>query len=121
MVSVGSDGERVEVVGEDRPGGPGALAVVAFEAAAVESVAALEVADASFGADSEFRQAPVGALGAGGAAAGDEDAVGAGQVLVDGAGREAAVEREVARANAERVDLAGGGGQQVRLVGGPDL
>src|SRR5687768_9733284 len=108
MVSAGSDGEGVEVVGEDRPDGPGLLAAVTFEAAAVHSVAALEVADAAFGPDAEFRQASVGALAPGRAAAGDEHAVGAGQVLGDGSGREAAVEREVAWAQAERGDPAGG-------------
>src|SRR5688572_28242810 len=113
MVSAGSDGEGVEVVGEDRPGGPGPLAAVAFEAAAVHSVTALEVADAALGPDSELREAPVGAFAPGRAAAGDEDAVGAGQVLLDGSGREAAVEREVARLEAERIEFAGGGGQQV--------
>ncbi len=50
MFSGGSDGQGVEVVGEDAPSGPGLLAVIAFEAAAVQAVAAFEVADASFGA-----------------------------------------------------------------------
>src|SRR3954452_541297 len=121
MVSAGSDGEGVEVVGEDRPGVPGPLAGVTFEAAAVHSVAALEVADAAFGTDSELRQPSVGALRAGGPPAGDEHAVRAGEVLIDGAGREATVEREGLRAQAERVELVGGGGQHVILVGRPDL
>jgi hypothetical protein len=45
-LSVVSDGESVEVVGEDRPACPGAHPVVAFEAGAAEAVAAFEVADA---------------------------------------------------------------------------
>jgi len=60
MVSAGSDGEGVEVVGQDRPGGPGSGAVVAFESGSAQAVAAFEVADAAFGADPELRQAPVG-------------------------------------------------------------
>ena len=48
-VSVVPDGECVEVVGEDRPACPDLLSLVAFESAAVESVAAFEVADAAFG------------------------------------------------------------------------
>ena len=46
-VSAGPDGQRVGVVGEDRPAGPDLLALVAFQAAAVEAVAAFEVADAA--------------------------------------------------------------------------
>src|SRR5688572_4677768 len=83
MLSGGPDGERVEVVGQDCPGGPGLRSAVAFEAAALESVAALEVADAALDADPEARQAPVGASGAGGLAAGDEHAIWPGQVLGD--------------------------------------
>src|SRR5438270_9043045 len=45
-LSTGSDGERVEVVGEDRPAGPGSHPVVALQARAAQAVAALEVADA---------------------------------------------------------------------------
>ena len=75
-VSVGSDGERVEVVGEDRPAGPDLLALVAFEAAAVEAVAAFEVADAALGAGSVALQPPLGAFGAGLLAAGDEHPLG---------------------------------------------
>ena len=69
---------------------------MAFEAAAAEAVAALEVADASFGADAVPGKAPVGASGPGALAAGDERALAGGQVFGDGAGREAAVERDFA-------------------------
>jgi len=41
------------------------------------------VADAALGADAVARQAPIGALGAGAAAAGDEDALGVGQRVLD--------------------------------------
>ncbi len=53
MVSGAADGEAVKVVGQDAPSGPGPRAGVALEAAASESVAAFEVADAPFGADAE--------------------------------------------------------------------
>jgi hypothetical protein len=45
MVSSGSDGEAVKVVGGDRPGVPGAHPVLAFEPGSVESVFAFEVAE----------------------------------------------------------------------------
>jgi hypothetical protein len=101
MLSSSSDGERVEVVGEDRPGGPGLRSLVAFEAAAAEAVAAFEVADAALDADPEAGEAPVGASGAGGLAAGDERAFGAGEVLGDADREEPAVERELARSEVE--------------------
>src|SRR3954453_20902604 len=83
MLSGGADGERVEVVGEDRPGGPGVGSSVAFEAAAAQALAAFEVADAAFDADPEAREAAVGASGASGSAAGDEYALGAGEGFGD--------------------------------------
>src|ERR1019366_5317256 len=46
-VSPGPDGERVGVVGQDRPFSPDLLALVAFEAAAVQPVAAFGVAGAA--------------------------------------------------------------------------
>src|SRR3954454_13455356 len=49
-VSEGPDGERVGVVGQDRPFSPDLLALVALEPAAVQRIAALEVADSSLGA-----------------------------------------------------------------------
>src|SRR4051812_33108082 len=61
--SGGSEGQRVEVVGENRPGGPGASAGVAFQAGSVEAVAPLEVADAAFGADAEAGEPAVGLAG----------------------------------------------------------
>src|SRR4051812_47522555 len=83
MLSGGPDGEGVEVVGQDAPGHPCAGAVVAFEAAALEAVAALEVADAALRADPVTRQAAVAAPGAGALAAGDERPVRRGKVLSD--------------------------------------
>src|SRR5438045_2740119 len=71
MLSGGSDGEGVEVVGEDRPGRPGPGAMVAFEARSAQAVSAFEVADASFDADAKAREAPVGAARAGRLTAGD--------------------------------------------------
>src|SRR4051794_41760026 len=70
--SGGPEGERVEVVGEDRPGGPGACAGVAFQAGAVEAVASFEVADAAFGADAELREPAVGLAGVWGVGGADE-------------------------------------------------
>ena len=55
------DGERVGVVGEDRPLSPDLLALVAFEAAAVQPVAAFEVADSSLGSGAVALQAALGA------------------------------------------------------------
>lgn len=103
VFSAGSDGEGVEVVGQDAPGGPRSRSIVAFEAAPAEAVAAFEVADAAFDADSEAREASVGASGAGRLAAGDEDAVG--QVFGDAGREEAAVEREFARSELETLEL----------------
>src|SRR5215211_343166 len=112
MVSGGSDGERVEVVGQDAPADRCLGAGLAFEAGAAEAVAAFEVADAAFGADAVARQAPVGASGAGAAAAGDEHAAGVGKRVADGAGIEAGVQRNVARAELEPLELGGCLGQQ---------
>jgi hypothetical protein len=60
-VSVGSDGECVGVVGEDRPAGPDLLALLAFQSAAVEAVAAFEVADSAFGAGAVAGEASLSA------------------------------------------------------------
>ena len=62
-VSGGPDGQGVEVVGEDRPSGPGLLAFIAFESAAAQAVAAFEVADASFGAGAVAAATVVGCVG----------------------------------------------------------
>src|SRR5664280_2364156 len=75
-VSSGSDGERVSVVGEDRPSGPDLLAFVAFEAGSVQAVAAFEVTDPPFGAGSVALHSSLGALGAGLLAARDEHPLG---------------------------------------------
>ena len=121
MVSVGSDGECVEVVGRDRTGGPGPRSSVAFEAGALEAVAALEVADAPLDADAEACEAAVGVSGASRLAAGDEDAVGAGQVFGDAEREEAAIECELSRAQLESLELGCRGREQVGLVGRADL
>src|SRR5438128_9939208 len=75
-VSAGPDGVGVKVVGEDRPARPGALALFALQAAAAQSVAALEVADAALGAGAVALQAALGAFRAGLLAARDEYPVG---------------------------------------------
>src|SRR3954452_1221370 len=106
-VSAGPDGEGVEVVGEDRPLGPDLLPVVALQTAAVQPVAAFEVADAAFCPGSVSLHPPLGASGAGLLAAGDEQSVGrqAGEAAVGRSGHEAAVERDLARAQPEPVEL----------------
>ena len=107
--SGGPEGEGVEVVGQDRPGGPGTGAGVALEPGSVEAVASFEVADAAFGADAELGQAAVGLAGVRGVVAADKQPVGLGQML-GGPGRvEAAVERDLARPQIELGEpLAGG-------------
>jgi hypothetical protein len=65
-----------EVVGEDRPASRDLLALIAHQPAAAQAVAALEVADASFGASAVALQAALGALGAGLLSACDEHALG---------------------------------------------
>ena len=74
-VSGGADGEGVEVVGQDRPGGPGLLALIALQPAAAKAVAAFEVADAAFGAGAVALQSALGASGARLLAPGDEQAL----------------------------------------------
>ena len=93
MVSGGSDGQRVEVVGQDAPSGPGLLTLIALQAAAAHPVAAFEVADASFGAGAVALQAALRAPGAGLLAPGDEDALGLQvfELFAGRADREAAV------------------------------
>ena len=103
MVSAGSDGEGVKVVGGDRPGVPGAHPVLAFESGSVESVFAFEVADAAFGAGSVAREAPLCSPRSGLLAPGDEHTLWgeAGERLLDLTALEAAVECDLARAQAE--------------------
>jgi hypothetical protein len=71
-VSRDPDGERVGVVAEDRPLGPDLPTFVAFQTAAVDPVAPLEVTDSSLCAGSVAPQATGGALGARFLAASDE-------------------------------------------------
>src|SRR6266568_4492118 len=66
------DGEGVQVVGQDRPAGPGPLPLVALQPAAPQPVAALEVADAPFGAGAVAGQPLASAPGAGLGTPGDE-------------------------------------------------
>src|ERR1039458_1693321 len=109
MVSGGSDGEGVKVVGGDRPGVPGAHPVLALESGSVESVFAFEVADAAFRADAVAREAALGAPRPGLLAASDEHPLGlqALERFRGGPVLEATIECELARAQAEARQLAG--------------
>src|SRR4051812_40146339 len=106
-VSAGPDGERVGVVGQDRPFSPDLLALVALEPAAVQGIAALEVADSSLGAGSVAPQAASAASRLGLLAARDEHAVGRQRLerLVGWAGHEATVERDLPRSDPEPFQL----------------
>src|ERR1035437_150381 len=121
-VSPGSDGERVSVVGEDRPSGPDLLAFVAFEAAAVQSVAAFEVTDPPFGPGSVALHPALSAFGAGLVAAGDEHPLGRQvfECLPRRADVETAVEGYLARGDPEPPELRDRVGQQRVLARGPD-
>src|ERR1700740_1656176 len=74
-VSSASDGEGVSVVGQDRPTGPDLPAGVALETAAVQAVAAFEVADPALGACAVARQSALSTPAAGLLAPGDEHAL----------------------------------------------
>src|SRR5919198_2632118 len=96
-ISAGSDGERVEVVGEDGPARPGLLTLIALQAAAPEPVAALEVADAALHPDPVAGEAAAGTPRAGLRAPRDEDPLGrgVGELLGGELVAEAAVERDL--------------------------
>jgi hypothetical protein len=111
----GSGGEGVEVVGQQPPPDPCSGAVVAAEPGAPESVVAFEVADAAFGADSVARQSLARPARGRLLATGDEDRR-VGQRGVGLRGREAAVERGLARTEREPLKLGDGRGQQLGLV-----
>ena len=121
-VSPVPDGERVSVVGEDRPSGPDLLAFVAFQAGSVQAVAAFEVTDPSFGTGSVALQPSLGAFGAGLLAAGDEHPIG--RKVFDGRGRranvEAAIESDLFRGDPEPLQFRDGRGQERVLARVPD-
>jgi hypothetical protein len=71
------------------------------------------VADAAFGADAELRQAAVGLARVWGVVAADEQPIGRGQVRVDGAGLETAVERDLPWPEVELLEALAGRGQQL--------
>src|SRR5438093_6583562 len=96
-VSVGPDGEGVEVVGQDGPADVGARPGMAFQAAAAQAVAAFEVTDAALAADAVAGQAPARAPRRWGLPAGDEDRGAVGQSALGDAGIEAAIEGDLAR------------------------
>src|SRR5215213_832811 len=122
-VSRGPDGERVGVVGQDGPLSPDLLALVALQPAAVDAVAAFEVADPSFGAGSVALQPASGASGPGLLAARDEHAVGFERLerLVGRAGHEAAVERDLPRSDPKPLELGDGRRQERMLARVADL
>src|SRR5579862_1754327 len=62
-VSPGSDGERVEVVGEDCPFSPDPPALVALQSGSVQPVAALEVTDSALRAGAVAPQSTLSAFG----------------------------------------------------------
>src|SRR5687767_601312 len=115
-VSAGSDGERVEIVGEDRPAGPGSHPVMALQAGAAQAGAALEVADAALGAGAVARGV-CGCAVAGLVAAGELDLL-VGEVggcVLGRAGQEASVGDDLAGPHPGAVELGGGLGQQPAL------
>jgi hypothetical protein len=126
---VGSDGEGVEVVGEDRPRGPDLHPVIALEPGAAHAVAAFEMADAALDPGAVARSAFAGAARAWLVAAGELDLV-VGQVgerMFGRAGEEAAVGHDLARADPGAVQFGGGLGQRLvlgrvpgRVAGGED-
>ena len=119
-VSGGLDGEGVEVVGQDRPAGPGPRAVVASEPAAAQAVAAFEVADAALGARAVAREAFLGPARGRVLAARDEH-LGGWKVPVGGVEWKAAIERDFARRDREPVQLGDGLRQQLALIWRADL
>src|SRR5437763_10515259 len=76
MFSAGPDGERVKVVGEDRPGAPSLHPGLSLQSGSAQSVAALEVADAALRSRAVAAESSLRAPGAGLLAAGDEHALG---------------------------------------------
>src|SRR5512140_1076689 len=117
-VSRGPDGERIAVVGQDSPLTPDLLAVVASQAAAVQSVAAFEVADAAFLAGAVARQPSLGVSGGGFLAASDEHRLGrqGRERAVARSGLKAAIERYFARPEPQPLELGDHLGQQRVLV-----
>src|SRR5918994_5208566 len=105
MVSGGPDGERVEVVGEDAPAGPGLLAVMAFQPGPAQAVAALEVTDAALDAGAVARLALAGSSRAGLVAAGDEHARAVGDGVAGRAGLKAALADHLLWGDPEPVEL----------------
>jgi hypothetical protein len=88
-VSLGSDGEGVEVVGEDRLSGSDPHPVMSLQARAAHPVAALEVTDSSFDPDAVSGAAFLGATGGGLMLVGEVDSLVArsGSASLVGAGR----------------------------------
>src|SRR4051794_32084356 len=122
MVSGGVDGERVEVVGKDRPAGPDPLAGVALQAAAAQPVAPFEVADAPFGAGAIARQSLAGAPRAGLVAAGHEYPLRSerGELVLGHLRPEGTVDGHLARAQTESFELTRGPSEQRVLAGVAD-
>src|ERR1035441_5851234 len=122
-VSAGSDGECVEVVGEDCPPGPDLHSVVSFQSRSAHAVAAFEVADAPLDPGSVAGAAFAGASAAGFVAAGDLDLlVGqGGERGFGGAGLKAAVGDDLPGSDVAAGELGGGLGQERVLGWVPEL
>ena len=117
-VSAGSDGEGVEVVGEDRPPGPDLHPVIALQPGAAHAVAAFEMADPALDARAVARSAFAGAARARLVAAGELDLVVGerGERVFGRAGEEAAIGHDLSRADPSAVQF-GGGLRQQRVLG----
>src|SRR5438132_2176596 len=117
MLSAGSDGERVKVVGEDRPGAPSLHSGRSLQARPAQSVAALEVADAALRSGAVAAEPSLGPSRAGLLAPGDEHALGFELLESFGGGSllEAAIERDFPRTQPEPLKLAGRVRQQLAL------
>jgi hypothetical protein len=122
-VSAGSDGERVEVVGEDRPPGPDLHSVIAFQSGSAQPVAAFEVTDPALDPGAVAGSAFAGPAAAGFVSAGDLDLLGGqvGERVFGGAGHEPAVGDDLPRPDPSAVELGGGLRQELVLGRIPEL
>src|SRR5436309_10423215 len=76
MLSAGPDGERVKVVGEDRPSAPSLHSGLSLQAGSAQPVAALEVADTALRPCAVATEPSLGSSRAWLLAPGDEHALG---------------------------------------------
>jgi hypothetical protein len=120
-VSLGSDGERVSVVGQERPSGPDLPALVAFETRSVQAVATFEVTDPAYAAGPVALQPSLSACAGGLLAAGDEHPLRVHGVerVVGRAEVEPAIQRNLLDRDPHARELGDGVGQQRVLRGVP--